>query len=666
MVLCTQLCSSLSKSRAYPPGHPVVAAATASLVRLLDAGLGTGQPLTIGVARDRLLIEGRETEPGHGILRELAERFHRHQIAAIQFRPGVEPTELADLLVTLAEDSWRAGTPLGLERQDRLFERWPHVSLEPLPLARLELGEGGAAARGGTPGADVWRGLVAVALREASGGGGEGTSLRAGTEVARAIRQNRDDAAYCRAVVSWLVQMDDQVAPATDTGTAHERVAELVGALDPETLDRLVALGANNEQRRELVARGARVLPIPTVLSLLQSAATSSGQGLSTALLRMLTKLADHADPARGRVIAGAEEVVRNSVRHLVMSWDREVDDAQPHRQLLDLLVQPGEAGPETPGRASPGTVRVAHMGLELGVEAPALSRAVQALRDAGDLETLVDLLERGEAAGRPVAAVWRVLTEPGFLRAQLLDEETNLEALSGLLDRMEDRAAGPLLDALEGSESASRRKWILARLERIMPRLGTQVVERLRGKPWFVVRNLLGLIASMPEPPAGFSAMPYLTHQHPKVRREAFKLLVANPAHRAAAILRAVRDPDSGIVLLALAAAEEDCPAELGTQLLQLLDGTWHDPDLRLPAIRLLGRRPTLASRDWLMAQVARVQGFLFFRRTRLADRSPEMLAALGALAGAFSRDPAVQAVLQLARASQDPDVRAAAGRTP
>jgi len=69
--------------------------------------------------------------------------------------------------------------------------------------------------------------------------------------------------------------------------------------------------------------------------------------------------------------------------------------------------------------------------------------------------------------------------------------------------------------------------------------------------------------------------------------------------------------------------------------------------------------RSPEL--REWLLARVATRSGVL--RRVRLAPKTPERLAALQALAsGVWAADEGAAAVLDLARRSPDPDIRAAA----
>jgi len=62
----------------------------------------------------------------------------------------------------------------------------------------------------------------------------------------------------------------------------------------------------------------------------------------------------------------------------------------------------------------------------------------------------------------------------------------------------------------------------------------------------------------------------------------------------------------------------------------------------------------------DWLIARVAEKS---FFGRWRLKNRTPEMLAALGALASFWNQVPEVQDIIALATKLNDPGIRKAMG---
>src|SRR5437660_6438732 len=133
-----ELSLALHKHAMYPEGHPSLAPAAAGVTRRAELLLEDRSTLSLGVARDQLIIEGVATDPKHPVLAELAGRLHRHHLGAVTFSRGVAVAEVADALRTLAIEADRSGQPLGLGPVEAL-QQWPHLRLHPLTYERLEL-----------------------------------------------------------------------------------------------------------------------------------------------------------------------------------------------------------------------------------------------------------------------------------------------------------------------------------------------------------------------------------------------------------------------------------------------------------------------------------------------------------------------------------------------
>ncbi len=154
-------------------------------------------------------------------------------------------------------------------------------------------------------------------------------------------------------------------------------------------------------------------------------------------------------------------------------------------------------------------------------------------------------------------------------------------------------------------------------------------LIERLPASPWYVQRNLLALLGTLPEIPADFTPAAYAENDDPRVRREAVKLMLRIPGLRDEALLSALGDDDDGNVRLGLTAALDGCPTAAVPRLMVLLNdgaGTTRDPGARHPHFgnhsnpghpRLAGAH-ALTKGGW-------------FRRRRLLPRTPELLAVLG-----------------------------------
>src|SRR5216117_3964420 len=109
-----ELSIALHKHAMYPEGHPSLAPAAAGVVRRAAELLQDRPTLSLGVARNQLIIEGVATDPKHPVLAELAGRLHRHHLGAVTFSRGVEPLEVQNMLRLLAVEADRSGKPLGL------------------------------------------------------------------------------------------------------------------------------------------------------------------------------------------------------------------------------------------------------------------------------------------------------------------------------------------------------------------------------------------------------------------------------------------------------------------------------------------------------------------------------------------------------------------------
>ena len=664
LIFLIQLSVALSKTRAYPPDHPVLAAALDVLLQQLGALLAHRPALTLGIAPQQVIVEGAASDPAHPVLRDLALRFHNHQLAGLRILQGVPMEEVQDFLRRVAEESWRQGKPLGMLAADPAGRpRWTHVQVEPLSLDQLTMGESAAATGVAARRADqIWRRLAVAAMGKEDATAGADTEAPSARDVADTIRRRVAEPGYARTIVDWILEADAASEDATLGSAVGGQVSALFHALEPETLARVAELGAaDTGQRRALALAGARSLPVGAAIDLLQ-AASDPQHSLSHAMLRMLRKLADHAEVTASPALPGADIALRDSIRQLIHDWSAEERTGASYRHLLDLLAR--TSTDDTPAVTSrhgiPESARLVYMGLELGIAPTSVTRAVADLIDRADLGALLDLYDRSRGAGPTADAIHQRLTDPAVFAMLVLDESQPEHLQDGLIGRLGPDVLAPMLDALEVAESGVKRLWLLSHLERFGPDMAPSLAARLPGKPWYVQRNLLALLRTLDRTPQGFSAWDYVRHDDARVRREAFGLLFARQEEQASAVISAAHDPDEGIARLGLEAALPSCPVELVQRLPELVRTRYRDPGLRALAIRLAGLRPSPGTRDWLLSLVLGRRGW--FGRRRLTPKSPEMLAALEVLRRHWARQPEAAQAVRLAMESRDPDVRHAA----
>jgi hypothetical protein len=667
-----ELSIALHKHAMYPEGHPSLAPAVAAVARraaLLLADRGT---VSLGVARDQLVIEGVATDPKHPVLHDLAGRLHRHHLGALTFRRGVEPGEVADLLRTLAVDAERGGQPLGLGPAERL-RAWDHVRLHPVSFERLELvepsGEEGGGARDGDAqvrAAQLWVGLARAALSAQASPDAPPPSTEPAV-VAHAIDQQPRDTGYDQAVVGYLLQIAQELRTAggAEAAALRRRMSRLIGALRPETLRRLVEMGGDATQRWQFALDVTYGMTGDAVVEVLRAAAEASDQTISHSLVRLLSKLAAHAEQGPVERRAHADAQLREQVRELISGWTLRDPNPEDYGGALERIARAAPL-PARPGGA-PQTAepeRLVAMAIELGAVRTRVWRAVDRLVGEARVAALLKVLDEAPPGSAVVELLWERVTVPDVVRRLLASEPPDFGTLDRLLSRLDAAALEPLLDSLAASESRATRRGLLHRLMGVGERVAEAIVRRLDDERWYVQRNMLVLLDGLERLPGGAVPARYMAHPDARVRREALKLRLKLPVERPEAITAGVGDPDTQVARLALTAAQQGCPPGAVPVIARQLADRALLPELRVLAIKALGRATTGDALQLLLAYTD--GGRTLLGRPKLPPKSPEFVAALLALGVGWARDAGARAVLLRAARSGDPEIRSAAGSPP
>jgi len=673
-----ELSIALHKHAMYPEGHPSLAPAAAGVTRRAERLFEERATLALGVARQQLVIEGVATDPKNPLLSELAGRLHRHHLGAVTFHRGLGVPEVVDVLKTLAVEAERTGHPLGLGSPEQL-RAWDHVRLHPVTYERLELlqeddqaagsvDERGARERG-LRGAQLWVGLARAALSADALAADDGPPPPSATEpsvLAKAIDEHPKSAAYDQVIVGYLLQIADELkhTGGAEAAALRRRTSKLVGALQPGTLRRLIEMGGDNAQRTKFAIDATHGLAVDAVLEIVRAMADASHKTVSDPLVRMLSKLAQHAQQGTAEARPQADEALRDQVRGLLQGWTLEDPNPDAYGKALHRMAA---ASPVTGARSvwqqTAEPLRIVQTALETGVLGFGAWRAIERLVAEHHVGDLVDLLTVSPSSP-DVGPLWTRVTSPDVVRELASTEPPDFATLDRVLSRLPVDGFEPLLDVLGASESRTTRRGLLDRLSRAPRELGPVIATRLtREVPWYVTRNLLLILDGLPALPDGFRAAAFIAHQDARVRREALKVSLKVPAERELALLGALRDADPRMVRVALTAALDDCPPSALPLITQIVHDQTVASELRVLAIKVLGRVRNVAA---LTALLETVDGGTNWRgRPRLAARSLELLAALMALAAGWRNDGRAAVLLALAAASTDPDIRNAASPT-
>jgi len=660
-----ELSIALHKHAMYPEGHPSLAPAAAGVTRRAGLLLEDRATVSLGVARNQLVIEGVATDPKHPVLRELAGRLHRHHLGAITFRRGVEEGEVGDALRTLAVEAERTGQPLGLSDRDRLAA-WPHVQLHALTYERLELTDqdGPAAGEGDARAAQLWVGLARAALATAPE-----DSRPTPTEpavIAQAIDEHSKAEAtgYDQVIVGYLLQIASELktAGSAEAAALRRRTSRLIRTLKPETLQRLVGMGGDFAQRRQFVSDAADGMAVDAVLDILKAAAESSHETISHSLVRLLSKLAVHAEAGAATVRPQADTALREQVQRLLAGWTLPDPNPGAYGAALQRMARAAPAGAPRTDHHATEPDRLVAMALEIGTMGPRLHAAVGRVVAEGRLAQLLDALEGGAADTAAAATVRAQIATAAAVQQIVAREPIDFKLLERLVPLVGTAAAPPLLDALAVAESRGARRGLLAQLAKMGAEIAPVVIARLDDSRWYVTRNLLALLEELGPPPAGFSAAPYMRHADPRVRWQAVKLQLKLPAQRDEALIAGLRDQEPRTLRLALslAVALQACPDAAVPLLVTRATDRSLPGDLRALAVRGLGYTRAPVALETLLQITA--GGRTLFGREKLAPKSPELLVALAALATGWRHDPRARARLGIAASSADGEIRHAA----
>ena len=657
-----ELSIALHKHAMYPQGHPSLEPAAAAVTRRVALLLEDRATVSLGVARHQLVIEGVATDPKHPVLRELAARLHRHHLGAVTFRRGVEVPEVAEALKALAVEAERTGRPLGLEGAERLAA-WPHVQLHALTYERLELADQeGRPTETDARAAQLWVGLARAALAAAP----DAVTPTEPAVIAEAIdARNTGDAAYDQVIVGYLLQIAAELKTAggAEAAALRRRTSRLIRTLKPDTLRRLVQMGGDFAQRRQFVADVTDGMAVDAVLDILTAAAETTQETISHSLVRLLSKLAAHAETGAEAVRPQADAALRDQVRRLLEGWT--LPDPNPGAYGTALQRMATRSAPVAVGRREEQHEtepdRIVAMALEIGTVGARLDPAIDQVVSQGRLERLLDALDAVTDENAARSAVRGRIATADVVQRVAAHEPVDFKTLERLVPLVGEAAAPPLLDVLATAESRGTRRGLLAQLAKMGPGIAPTVIARLDDSRWYVTRNLLTLLEEIGAPP-GFSAVLFMRHADARVRLQAVKLQLKLPEGRDEALVAGLADQDPRTLRLALglAIAVQRCPDAAVPGLISRATDRGLSTDLRVLAIRALGYAAAPAALETLLQLTS--AGRTLFGRDRLPPKSPELLVALGALITGWHENPRARARLARAAASGDREIRHAA----
>jgi hypothetical protein len=660
--LVQELAVAVHKRGIYPASHPMQLGAVEAVLARLQVVLTARAELAIGIARSQLLIDGAGTDPDHPLVRELAERMHDHQLGGVHIRTGTSRAELDAFVAALSESPQRGGAPIG-GRVQELAPLWPNLHVAPMAFDHLALLEQDGAGEGESPvlsrSAEVWAALARTALagEEVHGDAQVPARLARSLEQRLADPEGRDD------VISALLLAVDEIgmpgAPAD--GVLRQQVTQLVEQLSERAINQLLDMGGDRERRDAFLAKASDALGAQAVVELVRVAAVQDGAPISSAVLRLLQKMARGVTGSRGGARA-TEIALRRVARRMLRDWT--LDDPNPEQYSLVLgeLASAGSAAARDRGRDACEPERIVEISLDAGVVTPSTEAALGRLVMRDGVSATLERLEELPESEERESLVGRLINE-SMLREQLSAVRPDLHVLGHAVERLRTRAITPLLQALARRDETDAT-WVVS----LLVRLGFDVLVPLGAAapslPPRALRHVLVVFDRLDAWPPGLDPTVFARHADASVRREAIRFLLKHEATRDQGTLLGLRDADMRTFNQAMTLVMRNCSLEAARVLMRRFDDPALGMELRARVARAIASVRSGEVLEWLCAQVLTTRWF--GGAMRLRKPTMEVLAIIGAIAQHHRGEPAAARVLQLAERSRDDGMRRAASARP
>lgn len=650
-------------SRSYPHGHPVVASSLEKVLASYDLLLRECPEISIGVARDHLIVNDLPLEKTNPVFRDFARVLFDRGIAALVLRPGIGLGELKNFIHLL-----------GLKREDiqqqgGIAKVWLELNLTTLSIRTIRydlFSVTSLDATGVVGGGNLWERFARSIVRDQEGGKpapGEELEPELVAAILNGQLQHRITPGESAECVDALARLMRRIASGPSDKDEKEqslqKIGELVSRLNPELRRQFLESSFSGEGQegdaevREVLSH-LSVDAMVEILDDVNSRRTRIPPVVVGLLQRFSRQAGEGAPPQAG---AAPEEPDTEKMRILFREHVTEEFTPEEYQLTLNRIVT-GEPLPRFQGESSvdellktldPHFVEsgIGEIILQLMLAQDegadeALVRNLEEMRDyfleTGEYGRLLHMFE--QITGKDVPAAWGDVVRGLLSERTFFDEvmdglvtwgKPKFDQIAAILRLGGAAAAEPLLDRLAAEESMSLRRFIIDRLIEIGPLAREAAIRRLNDSRWYVLRNLLIILRSMNDPALPDLLRPLLGHEDRRVRQEVVRILLHyREAGAEKQLLTDLEGGDSAAQLTAIGLAPS-CPSpQVLERLVTLLNRPGFsagDCELKSAVIRALGE----IGRPEVLPALAKILGASSMLNARPLSRlKGELIASL------------------------------------
>lgn len=655
----------------YPVGHPMVATAAAKLVAVVPRLLEFRDEITLGIARDALLVEERLLDADNPVFQDLARNLFDVRIAALTVGRGLTESEVLDFFAIFRKSTEALAEAGGIEKVVAAAG-FKSISAKEVDFSAFTTTEVSAvqAPEGKTPdagGSLLWksfvRGMVSGSLDP---DGVKYVQQDVDPDMLAEIL-NREysekgssvEKSYEEAITLFLNQGEQSKLRNADYRDTVGRLDEMVRSLKPELRRKL--LGSTLQrcaQRPNTAETFLQNMPQSTLVDALDNIPADSID-IPQTLLDVLGKLsANRGDEvSQSRVFGESGRSVQETSEQLATLFREDNSQYFVPGDYQDALAamsvanfdqrldrEPfGELYLSLNGRTIDGQFSAVMIDmLGHGVDQSTLDAIDQNLGEmvdyflaSGDFESLSRIYRLLCPQGSSPCATTKPAAQETLARfasdafvTGVLDglDLWGKSVQSSILNLIEDVGfpfVEQLLERLGDEASMSRRRLYMACLVRIGPKIKDVVAGRLKDSRWFFVRNMVVVLRELKDP----SVVPLLgrlsDYKHPKVQFEVLKTLLDYEDARANQfLLKALSNRNSEKLMSAVRLAANSDDPRVIKKLAQLLGRKLsgeQEMEVKNSVLKALEQSATEAILPEL--------GHFFFRRTMFAPARYESL---------------------------------------
>jgi hypothetical protein len=621
MRLLTEAVIELNISRKnvgiYPPGHIQIAKSIERAYQLLQKMFEIRNEMTLGVAKDTLLIGKDYLDQKNPVYRDFALSMSQQGIASITFISGLEKDELVRFhgIITTRQDDIRTSGGI-----DKVIAQAaiPHIRIQSIDYGSFHVTEEQeifkvSAKAGGSEQSEsnVWQDFVTHLAAGTLAGPGQGVSVKDAeqidpAELARLLNERKLDAtaaveSYDQVISTYVRGTAEKKQMTQEQSTTLANMNALLKHLHPELRKQFLSVAFKNIAPRLGSPVEAKAViggfTDDMVIEMLGQA-SAEGREISPTLAGLVGKLAQaQTDGSTGQQQGSSKQPAKGFVapafqpEHMEKLFEREkyeeyvTDDYQ--LMLRNLSKSSPAALEQFPLAEQLQSLDDEHIDFQIGrallafleenIEEEDYKEFAQKIvaispqfLETGNFEMLWDIVEtlRRHSTDKPVQGIREIAAEsrkfffaPDFIARALSAFDRWMrekgQSASGLIQALGPDTIPGLLDIYCNEETVGGRRILFNLLCLFEDPAVHEAQKRLRDPRANTVRNLLILICRTGSAASIPFVKPLLQHQDPMVKIEALSTLLNFKDPGAIDLLRnAIHDKDPDFASHAIALA--------------------------------------------------------------------------------------------------------------